>query len=132
MCLISSGPGKVNKVVEDQVLDRTYAALADPTRRALLVALRSGDARITDLAAPLPMTFAGVSRHVGVLESAGLVERAVRGREHWVSIRPEGFMAAETWISEQTAFWSLRADALGARLARKTGPENWHRRSAGE
>ena len=107
-------------MVEDQVLDRTYAALADPTRRALLTALRAGDARITDLAAPLPMTFAGVSRHVGVLESAGLIQRVVRGREHWLSIRPEGLAAAEGWISEQTAFWSRRADALAARLARKT------------
>ena len=105
--------------LEDQALDRTYAALADPTRRALLVALRSGDARITDLAAPLPMTFAGVSRHIGVLESAGLVQRAIRGREHWVSIRPEGLTAAEGWIREQTAFWSRRADALAARLADK-------------
>ncbi|HYA52492.1 MAG TPA: metalloregulator ArsR/SmtB family transcription factor [Streptosporangiaceae bacterium] len=106
-------------MVEDQVLDRAYAALADPTRRALLVALRAGDARITDLAAPLPMTFAGVSRHIGVLESAGLIQRVIRGREHWLSIRPEGLAAAEDWISEQTAFWSRRADALAARLARK-------------
>jgi DNA-binding transcriptional ArsR family regulator len=110
---------KVNKMLEDQVLDRTYAALADSTRRALLMALRSGDARITDLAAPLPMTFAGVSRHIGVLESAGLVRRAVRGREHWVSLRPEGLSAAEDWIREQTAFWSRRVDALAARLAGK-------------
>ena len=109
-------------MVEHHVLDQTYAALADPTRRALLVALRSGDARITDLAAPLPMTFAGVSRHVGVLESAGLIQREVRGREHWLSIRPEGLAAAEDWISEQRAFWSHRADALAARLARKRGP----------
>ena len=109
-------------MVEDQVLDRAYAALADPTRRALLVALRAGDARITDLAAPLPMTFAGVSRHVGVLESAGLIQRVVRGREHWLSIRPEGLAAAEDWISGQTAFWTRRADALAARLARKQGP----------
>jgi DNA-binding transcriptional ArsR family regulator len=109
----------VNKVLEDSGLDATYAALADPTRRALLVALRGGDARITDLAAPLPMTFAGVSRHIGVLESAGLVRRAVRGREHWVSLRHEGLSAAEDWIREQTEFWSRRADALAARLARK-------------
>ena len=108
-------------MLEDQVLDRTYAALADPTRRALLVALGSGDARITDLAAPLPMTFAGVSRHIGVLESAGLVRRAVRGREHWVSLRPEGLSTAEDWIREQTAFWSRRVDALADRLAGK-GP----------
>jgi len=65
------------------------------------------------------MTFAGVSRHIGVLESAGLVRRAVRGREHWLSIRPEGLSAAGDWITEQTAFWSHRADALAARLARK-------------
>jgi DNA-binding transcriptional ArsR family regulator len=109
----------VNKVLEDPALDSAYAALADPTRRALLVALRGGDARITDLAAPLPMTFAGVSRHIGVLESAGLVRRTVRGREHWLSIRPEGLTAAESWIREQTAFWSRRAGALATRLAEK-------------
>jgi DNA-binding transcriptional ArsR family regulator len=108
-------------MVEDQVLDRTYSALADPTRRALLVALRNGDARISDLARPLPMSFAGVSRHVGVLEAAGLIRREVRGREHWLSVRPDRLRLAETWIGEQTAFWSGRADALADRLARR-GP----------
>jgi DNA-binding transcriptional ArsR family regulator len=107
-------------MVEDQaVLDRAYAALADPTRRSLLVTLRAGDARITDLAAPLPMSFAAVSRHVGVLEDAGLVRREVRGREHWLSVRPEGLRRAERWIHEQSAFWAKRADALAARLERK-------------
>jgi DNA-binding transcriptional ArsR family regulator len=109
----------VNKVVKDQVLDRAYAALADPTRRWLLETLRQGDARITDLAAPLPMTFAGVSRHIGVLESAGLVRRQVRGREHWLSLQPDGLTIAQQWINEQTDFWSTRADALSARLHRK-------------
>lgn len=106
-------------MVEDPVLDRTYAALSDPTRRALLRALRAGEARITDLAAPLPMTFAGVSRHVAILEAAGLIRREVRGREHWVSLRPEGLNDADRWIEEQTSFWSERADALTARLERK-------------
>lgn len=109
-------------MVEDQALDQAYAALADPTRRALLVALRGGAARITDLARPLPMTFAGVSRHIGVLESAGLVRRTVRGREHWLELRPDGLSAAEAWISQQASFWSRRADALAARLARKDRP----------
>lgn len=113
----------VNKVVEDQVLDRAYAALADPTRRHLIEALRRGDARITDLAAPLPMTFAGVSRHIGVLESAGLIQREVRGREHWVSLRPEGLAPVQHWLDEQTQFWSDRADALAARLRRKKGED---------
>jgi DNA-binding transcriptional ArsR family regulator len=109
-------------VVEDSVLDRTYAALADPTRRAILVALRAGEARVTDLAAPFDMTFAGVSRQLRVLEAAGLIQREVRGREHWLSLRPESLDDAQIWISEQTAFWSRRADALANRLRRKTPP----------
>lgn len=109
----------VNTMVEDQVLDRAYSALADPTRRALLVALRAGAARITDLAGPLPISFAAVSRHVGVLEAAGLITREIRGREHWLSVQPDGLSLAEQWISEQTEFWSRSADALAARLERK-------------
>lgn len=112
----------VNNVVEDQVLDRAYSALADSTRRRLLEALREGDARIGDLAAPLPMTFAGVSRHIGVLEAAGLVQREVRGREHWVSLKQDGLTMAQQWMTEQTDFWSSRADALAARLRRKADP----------
>ena len=106
-------------MVEDQMLDRAYGALADPTRRALLVALRQGEARISDLAEPLPMTFAGVSRHVGVLERAGLVRREVRGREHWLSLEPEALSEAHSWIDEQTSFWSTRADALARRLEKR-------------
>jgi DNA-binding transcriptional ArsR family regulator len=106
-------------MVEDQVLDRTYAALADPTRRALLVALRDGEARITDLAQPLSMTFAGVSRHLGVLESAGLIHREIRGRDHWLSVQPEALTLAEQWIKEQSSFWARSADLLAARLERK-------------
>ncbi len=108
----------VNKMVEDRVLDRTYAALADPTRRALLVALRTGAARITDLAEPFSMSFAGVSRHVGVLEEAGLIRREILGREHWLSVKPEGLRQAERWINDQSSFWARRADALAARLER--------------
>ena len=119
MCLLTRSDGKVNIVVEDRVLDRTYAALADPTRRALLVALRSGAARITDLAEPIPMSFAGVSRHVSVLEEAGLIQREIRGREHWLSVNPDGLGQAERWINDQSSFWSKSADALAARLERK-------------
>jgi DNA-binding transcriptional ArsR family regulator len=109
----------VNTMIDDQSLDRTYAALADSTRRGLLVALRDGPARITDLAAPLPISFAAVARHVGVLESAGLIDREVRGREHWLSVRSAGLQPAEEWIADQVSFWSLRADALAARLERR-------------
>ena len=109
----------VNAMLEDRVLSRTYAALSDPTRRAVLTALRDKEARITDLAKPLPMTFAGVSRHVAVLEAAGLIRRNVRGREHWLSIQEEALLAAERWIAEQTGLSSQRADALAFRLERR-------------
>ena len=104
------------------LLDQTYGALADSTRRGMLVTLRDGSARITDLAAPLPISFAAVARHVGVLESAGLIDREVRGRDHWLTVRSAGLQPAEEWIAEQVSFWSLRADALAARLERRNRP----------
>lgn len=110
----------VNSLVEDPTLDRTYAALADPTRRAILLTLRQGAARITDVARPLPMSFAAAARHVSVLEAAGLLNREVRGREHWLSLRPEGLDPAGRWITEQSAFWSKRADAMASRLVART------------
>ena len=64
----------------------------------VLEALRDGPARISDLAAPFSMTFAGVSRQIGVLERAGLAQREVRGREHWISARPEGLAEAQRWV----------------------------------
>jgi DNA-binding transcriptional ArsR family regulator len=106
-------------VIEHSLLDRTYGALADATRRGMLVTLRDGSARITDLAAPLPISFAAAARHVGVLEAAGLIEREVRGRDHWLTVRSAGLQPAEEWIAEQVSFWSLRTDALAARLERR-------------
>jgi DNA-binding transcriptional ArsR family regulator len=106
--------------VENQLLDRTYSALTAETRRTMLVMLRGGDARITDLATGFPMSFAGVSRHVTVLETAGLVTRTIDGRDHWLSIRPEGLSPAERWIHDQTVFWSRRANALDARFRKGT------------
>ena len=110
---------KVNNVIEHSLLDKTYRALADSTRRGMLVTLRDGPARITDMAAPLPISFAAAARHVGVLEAAGLIDREVRGRDHWLTVRSAGLRPAEEWIAEQMSFWSLRADALAARLERR-------------
>ena len=66
---------------KDQVLDQTYAALADPTRRAILTRLQQQEARVTELAAPFNMSLNAVSKHLQVLERAGLIRREVRGRE---------------------------------------------------
>ena len=119
-----TGIAKVNKMIEHSPWTRAadYRALADSTRRGMLVTLRDGPARITDLAAPLPISFAAAARHVGVLEAAGLIEREVRGREHWLTVRSAGLRPAEEWIAEQVSFWSLRADALAARLERRNRP----------
>jgi len=103
-------------MVEHSLLDRIYGALSDGTRRRLLAQLRAGEARISDLAAPLPISFAAVARHVAVLERAGLVERQVRGREHWLSLREGALDDAEGWIAEQTAFWEGRVDSLERQL----------------
>jgi DNA-binding transcriptional ArsR family regulator len=107
-------------MVEDSpVLDRIYRALGDPTRRRLLSELRAGQARITDLAAPIPLSFAAVARHVAVLEEAGLIVRTVRGRDHWLSLRPGALEGAEAWIAEQSAAWDGRVDALAGELERR-------------
>ncbi|MGO9971351.1 MAG: ArsR/SmtB family transcription factor [Solirubrobacteraceae bacterium] len=107
-------------VERQQRLDRVYRALADSTRRSLLTALRSSDARIKDLAEPLPMSFAAVAQHVATLERAQLVSRQIRGREHWISITPDGLREAEAWIAQQSAARSSRADALSDYLQRST------------
>ena len=83
------------------------------------MALRGGEARISDLAEPVPLSFAAVAQHVAVLERAGLIERDVRGRDHWLSVRRSGLSDAQAWIDEQSAFWSSRADALAAHLNRR-------------
>jgi DNA-binding transcriptional ArsR family regulator len=106
-------------MIEDRSLDQAYGALSDSTRRGLLLTLRECPARITDLAAPLPISFAAVARHVSVLESAGLIDREVRGREHWLTVRPAGLRPPGDWIADQVSFWSVRADALAARLERR-------------
>jgi len=96
----------------DAEMDRTLAALADPTRRAILAQLTAGDARVGDVAEPFEMSLNAVSKHLKVLEGAGLVRRDVRGREHWVSFDGAPLTAASDWIDHYRKFWEGRLDAL--------------------
>lgn len=96
----------------DAEMDRTLAALADPTRRAILAQLTVGDARVGDVAEPYEMSLNAVSKHLKVLEGAGLVRREVRGREHWLSFDGEPLTAASDWIDHYRKFWEGRLDAL--------------------
>jgi DNA-binding transcriptional ArsR family regulator len=79
-------------------LDQVYGAIADPTRRAILAVLARGEANVGDLAGRFPISFNGVSKHVKVLERAGLVGRTIRGREHRLRLKPEPLREAVRWL----------------------------------
>ena len=98
-------------------LDDTLLALADPTRRAIVRRLALGEARVTEVAAPFPISLNAVSKHIRVLERAGLVRRRVVGREHILSFDPTPLDEAAAWIATQRATWQARFDALESLLA---------------
>lgn len=97
-------------------LDNVFHALADPTRRAMLRTLASGDRHIGELAAPFKMSFAAASKHVKVLESAGLIRRKKEGRRHVCRLQPSPLAAAGRWLRFYQRFWAARLDALEALL----------------
>jgi DNA-binding transcriptional ArsR family regulator len=102
-------------------LNRVYGAITDPTRRAILGILARGEANVGTLAGRFPITFNGVSKHVKVLEQAGLVRRSVRGREHWIRLRPEPLRDATRWLEHYREFWETRLDALEDFLVQRKG-----------
>jgi DNA-binding transcriptional ArsR family regulator len=102
---------------QPQALDEVFAALADPSRREILRCLSQGEATVGTVAEPLNMALPSVSKHVKVLERAGLVRREVRGREHWLHLVPDGFATGAAWFEHYSAFWSGSADRLAALVA---------------
>ena len=96
----------------ETTLDHTLTALADPTRRAILRRLSQGEARVTEIARPFAISLAAVSKHIIVLERAGLVRRRRAGREHLLSINPRPLDEAAAWIESTRARWTARLDAL--------------------
>jgi DNA-binding transcriptional ArsR family regulator len=111
-------------------LDRTFAALADPTRRALLSQLRAGAATVGDLAAPFDLSLAAISKHLRVLEDAGLLQREVKGREHHCSLDATPLVAAAEYAAEYADFWEERLDLLEAYLRRAPSKSRKKRRSS--
>ena len=95
-------------------LDRVFAAVSDPTRREILERLSGAEVRVTDLAGEFPISLNATSKHVKVLEGAGLVRRDVRGREHFLSLEAEPLAEAAEWIEHYRRFWSDRLAALDA------------------
>jgi len=95
-----------------RALDLAFAALADPTRRQIVQRLADGDARVTDLAEPFSMSLNAVSKHLKVLERAGLVRRRRAGREHHIALEGEPIRQIARWASAYERFWSERLDDL--------------------
>ncbi len=95
----------------------TFAALADPTRRAMLVQLRGGERSVGELAAPFAMSFAGAAKHLGVLERAGLVERRKAGRQQLCRLRAAPMAEADAWLRQWEVFWNTRLDRLESLIA---------------
>ena len=93
-------------------LDVTFAALSDPTRREIVQRLAKDAVRVTDLAQPFDMSLNAVSKHVKVLERAGLVRRTRAGREHRIALDPEPIRRIAGWASRYERFWSDRLDKL--------------------
>ena len=97
-------------------LSRTFAALADPTRRAMLARLTQGEATVGHLAAPFEMSFAAVSKHLRVLESAGLVSRSRDAQYRPAHLDARPLAAASDWIGDYARFWVGSFDSLGSYL----------------
>lgn len=103
-------------------VERTWRALADPTRREILERVAGGPRRVTDLAEPFDMSLNAVSKHVRVLEEAGLVRRDVRGREHRISLEARPLMELHAWLDRYRAFWERSLDGLEEHLAARRDP----------
>ncbi|WP_242334631.1 MULTISPECIES: helix-turn-helix transcriptional regulator [Anaeromyxobacter] len=99
--------------------DIVFAAVADPTRRAILDQLARGPARVTDVAAPFAMSLNAISKHIKVLERAGLVRRTRRGREHTLALEPAPLREVVRWASKLEQFWTERLDRMEAFFAEK-------------
>jgi DNA-binding transcriptional ArsR family regulator len=101
----------------DPALDDTFSALADPTRREILVRLADGERSVGELAAPFEMSLPAISKHLGVLERAGLISRERQGRVRRCRLEPQPLGDALEWIARYGSFWEDRFDSLERLLA---------------
>jgi DNA-binding transcriptional ArsR family regulator len=97
-------------------LSTTFAAVADPTRRAILARLRDGEANVTELAAPFAMSVPAISKHLKVLERAGLLTRSRDAQWRPCRLRPEGLRDVADWVEAYRALWEARLDRMAAYL----------------
>jgi DNA-binding transcriptional ArsR family regulator len=111
--MVMERPGYATK---SENLDAVFAALADPTRRAILSRLAAGEASVSEIAAPFEMSQPAVSKHLRVLERAGLIERDIDKQRRPARLKAEPMAAAVSWLEEFKRFWSSSFDQLDGLL----------------
>jgi DNA-binding transcriptional ArsR family regulator len=112
-------------------LDNVFHALGDATRRRMLLDLASGERTVGQLAEPFSISLAAASKHIKVLEGAGMIRREVRGRTHLCRLAPGPLASAHEWLSFYERFWTSRLDALD-RLLREEDAKASSVKKAGE
>ena len=110
-------------VNNQRALDSTFAALSDATRRGILARLATGEASVTELAKPYDMSLPAVSKHLRVLESAGLVARSKDGRVHRCRLEAAPMKSAADWMAHYRQFWEAQLDSLQRYLENSTEKE---------
>jgi DNA-binding transcriptional ArsR family regulator len=108
--------------IQHDDLSPAFHALADPTRRAILARLAQGDAPVGELAEPFAMSAPAISKHLKVLERAGLIRRQIEGRVHRCHLEAEPLRRAQNWIDEHRQIWERQFDRL-ARYLEQTSPD---------
>jgi DNA-binding transcriptional ArsR family regulator len=114
----------MGSTVEEERLSETFAALANSTRRAILARLADGAATVNELAEPFAMSLPAISKHIKVLEQAGLVERAQQAQYRPCAINPTPLQEVSSWTEQYRSLWEDRFDRMDVYLARlRTGRE---------
>jgi DNA-binding transcriptional ArsR family regulator len=113
----------LNRMVHhsSESLNDVFGAIADPTRRAILQQLGRSPARVTEIARNFPVSLNAISKHIIVLQQAGLVRQEVRGRSRICSLNAQPLRDASLWIEKMRGFWEARLDALERHIAAKRG-----------
>ena len=109
---------------QDATLDRTFAALADPTRRAILARLVAGESSVTELAKPFAMTLPAVTKHLKVLQGAGLISRSRHAQWRPCRLNPEPLRDVAAWVEPYRKLWDERLDRLAGYLRELQAKEN--------
>ena len=108
-----------DRVTLPNALDTVFSALADPTRRRILMMLLEDDMAVTDVAEPFEMSLAAISKHLGILTRAGLIAQEKRGRVKWCKLEPEAMREASIWMQSFGQFEALDLDAFEQFLERE-------------